>query len=91
MHNWGDFLKVSTGKVKPYELIQRHKCATVRDHQVMNEDGHLDKVRKDSIGAKYLKTKKSERFGESSIFVVETSVAKHKYSRVIEAKGKEFK
>ena len=50
----------------------------------MKEHSPHDKVKKDAVGANYLKMKQSECFDWLSIFIVELSVSEHSCPELIE-------
>ena len=54
----------------------------------MSEDGLLDEIMKNTIGATYLKIEQSKYFEESSIFIIKFPVSEHCHTEVINAKTK---
>ena len=89
-HVSGDVPKVLACKMKPYKLIDRDNNSNNnrRDSQVMEREGLLDGVKKDTIEASYIKIRNSECCGESSIFVVKLTVSDHSNPDEIKAKKK---
>ena len=58
------------------------------DEESVVDDG--DDLRKDTVGAYYMKIERRENFGEASVFVVELPISEHGRPEVLEAKETEM-
>ena len=94
--------KIAACKIKPYELVERgdgddkevidgkeaNHVNFDDDEEGVVDDG--DDLRKDIVGAHYMKIERREHFGEASVFVVELPISEHGRPEVLEAKETEM-